>query len=192
MKDIKTIKRNRLSLQNLEACLLAKQEFLQNEIAFTQEMYSRYEAQRSKIVQPSSQNPSSMILENEGERSENHPSLTSHEVVRSTMMEEEKESYNEQKSKTNFDFGNFSQSLTKTDNKIIDKAHSLFQVLIEFSAAGNDSIETQSLSAQRQFAQKRSSSENLVNDMNDDLKELEKLQVSFAEIEKLVLFANFY
>jgi len=42
MKDIITLKRNRLTLDNLESCLLLKQEFHEKDDYFTAEMYNLY------------------------------------------------------------------------------------------------------------------------------------------------------
>ena len=57
-KDVKTLKRNRLSTQNLESCLLIKQEYGESNFGFSEEMFSRFN-ESEKIEEESNENKTS-------------------------------------------------------------------------------------------------------------------------------------
>jgi len=127
LKDIKTIKRNRLSVQNLEACLLSKQEFFHSELQFTQKMFEKYD----EIMHPKllNQNEGQMQIE---KAEENHTQLDKEGLVEVLTKEEEKFDL----SQSNYPLSSYANS--PIDREVVESAKSLFNSFLHFSR--NNSI----------------------------------------------------
>lgn len=63
MTDIKTLKRNKLGVENLQACLLAKQEFQGRDILLTDDLFERYHQSKTQAEIMSSKVASTMPIE---------------------------------------------------------------------------------------------------------------------------------
>jgi len=66
LTDVKTIKRNKLSVESIESCLLCKQEFKDEKFCFSEDMILRYEKalkekKKATIIQQKKNLPSSQI-----------------------------------------------------------------------------------------------------------------------------------
>ena len=149
--NIKTLKRNRITTTNLEACLLVKQEFQGNDIEFTAEMFTKYSNVGQKEAKITSISPSIP----KGFQNETLPSLIEEEKEEKMLIEDDELSVT---------------PLLNNEKAILEAAEKIqYQRFLEFQRKeGFNPLK---------YATKRSGSEELINDGLKNIK-LTKSQVN--------------
>jgi len=135
--NIKTLKRNRITTNNLEACLLVKQEVQENDIEFIPEMFDKYSQKIQKETRVLTRIPSIS-------------SATQNKALSSIIEEEKEEKMLIEEDKTAVDSLENEEAILEAAEKI------QFQRFLEFQRKENlNSLK---------FASKRPGIEKLVND----------------------------